>query len=124
MNHEFIKFLAIGGLNTLIYYCLFGIFLFIGIDYRISVLMATVIGVGISFINFSKYVFKNENNKLIYRFVANYVVLYFLNIYLIQIIHNSLNYNFYLAGFIALFPISILTYFMNKIFVFKKKYER
>lgn len=118
IQYEFTRFLITGGINTLFYYMLFGGCVYLNMDYRVAVLLATAVGIVFSFMTFSKYVFNNRNKKLIFRFIMNYVVVYFLNIYIIGFLHNHWNMNLYLAGFIAMLICAILTYILHKFFVF------
>lgn len=120
MKSEAIRFLFIGIINTIFYYALFSILIYVKFDYKLAVLFATIIGVLFSFKTFSKYVFNNKNYKLIFRFLLSYSILYFVNIYLIDMF---IYLNEYIAGLIALIPITIFTYLLNKYFVFNKKPE-
>ena len=123
MKSEFIRFLFIGIINTIFYYALFSILIYFNFDYRLAVLIATAIGVFFSFRNFGKYVFDNQNKSLIYRFVFNYILIYFFNIYIIGLMNVILSFSFYVAGFVAIFPSTLMTYMLNKYFVFNKKRE-
>jgi len=123
LNKEFVRFIIVGIINTIFYYALFSSLIYLNLDYKLAVLIATIIGVFFSFFNFGKYVFKNQNKKLIIRFIFNYILIYFFNIYIIGVMNNMLFFNFYIAGFVALFPSAILTYMLNKYFVFNKKRE-
>ena len=121
MNKEFVRFIIIGIINTIFYYALFSSLIYLNFDYKLAVLIATVIGVFFSFRNFGKYVFDNQNKSLIYRFVFNYILIYFFNIYIIGLMNEILLFSFYTAGFVALFPSTLITYMLNKYFVFNKK---
>lgn len=121
MKKEFVKFLFVGSINTIFYYALFSLLIYLGLDYRLAVLIATIIGVFFSFHNFGKYVFDNQNKSLIFRFIFNYILIYFFNIYIIGIMSESLLFSLYSAGFIAIFPSTLMTYILNKYFVFSKK---
>ena len=121
MRSEALRFLFIGIINTVFYYALFALLIYANLDYRLAVLIATVVGVFFSFHNFGKYVFDNQNKSLIYRFIFNYILIYFFNIYIIGVMNDILFFNFYISGFIALFPSTLMTYMLNKYFVFNKK---
>ena len=56
-NKEIINFIKVGIVNTIFYYLMYGIFIFLGFDYKIAVLFANLIGVLFNFKTFSKYVF-------------------------------------------------------------------
>jgi len=121
LRSEALRFLLIGIINTVFYYSLFALLIYVNLDYRLAVLIATVVGVFFSFHNFGKYVFDNQNKSLIYRFIFNYILIYFFNIYIIGVMNDILFFNFYISGFIALFPSTLMTYMLNKYFVFNKK---
>jgi len=120
LNKEVIRFLIAGGINTLFYYFLYSTFIYLNFDYKLAVLFATSIGMFFSFYTFGSYVFKNSQKKLLLRFISNYILLYFLNIFIINEIHTSMNENLYISGLLSTVVISILTFFLNKFFVFKK----
>jgi putative flippase GtrA len=116
---EFVRFLFIGVLNTLFYYMIYGFFLFLDFHYIIAVFMATVLGVLFSFKTFGKFVFFNENKNRIVIFILVYGVLFLINILFITLINVYVD-DYYVAGFLAIFPYVFFSYFLNKKFVFLK----
>ena len=119
MNHkQLIKFILAGILNTLVYYVLYSGFLFVNFDYRLSVLFATMIGVLFSFKTFGKYVFNNQNKKLLYKFIFIYIILYLVNIAIISIFEIFI-LNYYISGLLATLCCAILSFGLNKWYVFK-----
>ncbi len=119
-KYEFIRFLMAGGINTIFYYILFSVFVYLNMDYRVATLLATAVGIIFSFTTFSKYVFINSNKKLIFRFIVNYIIVYFFNISIINFLHTQTQMSLYLAGLLSIFPVAILTYVLNKFFVFNQ----
>ena len=77
-NSRFIKFLFVGGINTLFGYTSFAILIFLKLDYRIALLIATVCGVLFNFKTIGTLVFKKKSNRLITRFVIVYLLTYLL----------------------------------------------
>ena len=120
INQQTLKFIYTGIINTIFYYILFSVFIYIELDYKFAVLLATLIGIIFSFKTFSKYVFDNQDNKLIFKFFIIYIVLYFTNILLIAIF-NLMIVNIYINGLIATLMCAILSFGLNKKFVFKKE---
>lgn len=114
------SFLIVGLINTLFSYIIYSIFLYAGLDYKLSVLLSTILGVFFSFRTLGTFVFHNNDKKLIYRFIVLYSLIYFLNITLIKFFYN-LVYNYYLAGGFAIVICAIVSFIFNKYFVFKKK---
>ncbi|NOQ29861.1 MAG: GtrA family protein [Helicobacteraceae bacterium] len=119
IKKQIIKFIIVGMVNTVIYYMLFSSLIYFNFDYRLAVLFATLVGLLFSFKTFSKYVFENNNNKLLYRFASVYVLLYIVNIALIALLQPSV-LNYYLSGLFATICCAILSFVLNKFYVFKK----
>jgi len=119
LNNQVMRFLIAGVINTIVYYILYSLFLFLEFDYKISVALATILGVLFSFKSFGKYVFYNEDKRLIYKFIGVYIMLFCLNLLLIKLFHMFIE-NYYIAGFLAIFPCAIASFYLNREFVFKK----
>ncbi|MBP1751451.1 MAG: polysaccharide biosynthesis protein, GtrA family [Geobacteraceae bacterium] len=107
-------------LNTLFGYSLFALFIFLGMHYSLSVLLSTVIGIIFNFKTIGLLVFKNKNNSLLIKFVTVYVITYCLNVGLLHIFKEN-NFNMYLAGFLLLFPIALISFLLHNSFVFREK---
>ncbi len=118
-NNKFIKFLLVGVLNTIFGYGLFAFFIFLDIDYPIAVLLSTILGVMFNFKTIGKLVFDSHDNSLIFRFVLVYVVIYILNVSGLWALKNMSYENMYINGFVLLAPLAIISFVLNKKFVFK-----
>jgi putative flippase GtrA len=112
---QFIKFLIVGGINTSIYYFIYIVFLFIDFDYKIAVMNATVITITISFFTFKKFVFKMKGR--FYYFIVLQIANMFINILLITLFRKVLND--YISGLISLIIISLLSFYINRRYIFK-----
>ena len=117
---QILRFLVVGLINTVVYYLLYGLFLYLGMDYKISIFLATLTGVIFNFQSFGRYVFYSSNNLLIYRFAIVYLLLFFINVILTGIFDIFIK-NYYISGFIAIFPYATISFYLNKNFVFKQK---
>lgn len=118
INHNILRFLIVGSLNTLVYYLLYTFFLYNSFNYIHSVLFASTIGIIFSFKSFGSYVFGNTKSKLIFKFIGVYILLFISNLILIYLF-NVLTTNYYLSGFLAALVNAIFSYLLNKNFVFK-----
>lgn len=118
-NSYFARFLIVGLLNSLFGYSIFALMLFIGIHYAIATLTATILGVLFNFKTLGMLVFDNAKNSLIVKFILVYTVTYLINIACLKVF-SMLSIDLYLAGFITLAPMALLTFIMNKRFVFGK----
>lgn len=119
LARQFILFLIIGGLNTLFGYACFAIFVYFGLHYAWSLLLATVLGIIFNFQTTGRIVFNNVRAILIFKFIAVYAFLYVLNLGMIKSLY-AFSANYYLAGLIALFPVTIIAFLLNKFFVFRQ----
>jgi putative flippase GtrA len=119
-NHQFIRFLAVGGLNTLFGYSIFALLIYCGLHYTFAAFLATCAGILFNFKTTGKLVFNNTNNNLLIRFASVYGVTYLLNILTIKITNHFLQ-NIYLSGGIAAVLMAVIAYLLNKHFVFSRK---
>ncbi|WGU93824.1 GtrA family protein [Paenibacillus dendritiformis] len=121
MNNQFYKFIVVGGINTLFGYIVFSLFIFIGAHYSLASLLSTIIGVLFNFKTTGSLVFKNNNNKLLLKFCLSYGITYILNILLLSLLKKF--FSMYAAAAILIFPMALVSYVLNKRFVFKKRLE-
>ncbi len=118
INWQFVKFLLVGGLNTLWGYIVFSLCIFCSLHYAAATLIATVLGVLFNFKTTGCIVFKNNNNRLLLRFISVYVFVYFLTVLCLKIFTLIGMSNYYLNYAIILLPNAILSFFLMKKFVF------
>ncbi len=117
---QFIRFLVVGGINTLFGYAVFALLILLQIDYRLAVFISTICGVLFNFKTTGSIVFANRRNRLLFKFVGVYTVTYLLNIGLLRLLSNYGIKNLEGGALIAL-PIAIVAYFLNKFIVFSEK---
>ena len=118
INNKFIRFLVVGGINTIFGYFIFALLLYVGLHYSIAAMGATVLGVLFNFKTTGRLVFNSHDNRLILKFISVYVVLYVINVFVLKIF-KSYEMNLYLAGALMLLPMALLGFFLNKTLVFK-----
>lgn len=117
-DNKFIRFLVVGGLNTLFGYSLFALLIFSGLHYSLAVFVSTALGVLFNFKTTGSIVFKHNNNALIFKFVLGYCVVYALNVGLLKVL-NLLGFNMYAGGAMLLLPMALVSYFLNSRLVFR-----
>ena len=117
---RFVRFLFVGGINTLFGYTVFSVFILLKIHYAIASLLSTIIGVLFNFFTTGKIVFKNNDPKLIFKFFGVYGIIYLINLLFLKIF-DTYHVNMLIAGAILVFPMAILSYFLNKALVFRVK---
>lgn len=120
IDKKFIRFLFVGALNTVFGYSLYALFIFLGLHYTIAVLFSTILGILFNFKTIGVLVFKNNNNRLINRFFAVYAINYILNVSFLKIFKMAGMENMYINGLILVLPLALLSFILNKKFVFKR----
>lgn len=120
-NWLFVKFILVGVLNTAFGYFIFALLLFLGLHYTLAVILSTVAGVLFNFKTTGMLVFKNNNNKLIFKFVAVYAITATLGIIILRLAELA-HINLYIAGLFSTGLCAIISFLLNKNWVFK--YEK
>lgn len=118
ISKRFIRFVLVGGVNTAFSYAIYSLFLLIGFNYTIANLLALVVGILFSFKTQSAFVFYNSANRLLGRFFICWSFIYLINIFFIREM-LALGLNAYIAGALAIPPITVLSYVIQKFFVFR-----
>lgn len=121
LSEQFILFLVMGGINTLFYYSLYSLLIYVGLYYAIAVVIATVCGVLFNFQTFGRIVFKDFQLRLLWRFICVYIVVCAANIAGLRLLELVGLVNKYIAGAVLVLPIALLGYVLNKTFVFNRK---
>ncbi|MEH1839546.1 MAG: GtrA family protein [Nostoc sp.] len=119
----FIRFLIVGVINTLFGYLLFSLLILLNFRYEIAVLISTICGVLFNFKTFGILVFKNKNNTLIFKFIGVYTIIYLMQVFLLKKL-ISYKINVFIAEALILLPLALVSYTLNKTFVFPKSQKR
>lgn len=124
-HHQIFRFLCMGLVNTVFGYSLFALFIYCGLHYAVASLLSTCIGIFFSFQTLGNFVFDSSpSHKKFWRFGIVYMLTYFFSLIIMKTETYYLK-NMYLIGAISIFLTSILTFFLNKYFVFRKhQYEK
>ena len=120
LSHQIIRFILVGGLNTAFSYSVYAGLIYIGLNYIIANFCSLVLGILFSFRTQGALVFNNRDGRLIFRFAGLWALLFVLNIGLIYILMR-VGLNAYAAGAVALVPITVTSYFVQKVMVFRVK---
>lgn len=116
---RFIRFLVVGGINTIFGYTVYSIFILLNIHYAFASFLSTICGIIFNFFTTGRIVFRNKNSSLIFRFFLVYGITYLVNVSALSFF-NAVRFNMLLAGAIMVFPLAILSYFLNKKLVFNE----
>lgn len=119
LNIRFIKFLAVGVINTIFGYGLFSLFIWLGLHYSIAIGLATILGVLFNFKTIGGLVFASHDNAKIFKFMMVYAIVYMVNVVGMYAM-LKIESNAYISGAVLLLPLAVLSYILNSKFVFNK----
>ena len=121
ISYTFLKFIFVGILNTAFGYLIFAICIFLKCHYTLAVLISTILGILFNFKTTGCLVFKNNNNKLILKFLLVYTATYFFSVGVLWLFSQFGLKNMYINFLVVLPANALLSYYLMKSFVFKNK---
>jgi putative flippase GtrA len=117
----FFRFVMVGLLNTLVGYGFFALFIGLHADYKMAILLATILGALFNFKSTGQIVFDNRKNRLIFKFVFVYGIVYVANLYAVKVLLIQ-GVNVLFSQALALPLVVVLSFFLQKKFVFRIKH--
>ena len=117
LRHQIVRFLLVGTLNTCVAYAAYACLLYAGFPYAAASLGALVLGLLFSFRTQGALVFGNRDSRLFFRFAACWGAIYLLNTLVIGSL-ILIGFNAYGAGALAMVPVTLFSYLMQKFLVF------
>lgn len=117
-SSPFIRFLAVGVLNTAFGYVLFAFLTWIGLSYPLAIGLGTIVGVLFNFQTTARLVFGATDSHRLFWFVGAYAFMYVLNVFGVALLLKW-GFNVYWAGAILLLPMAVVSYFTLRVFVFQ-----
>jgi putative flippase GtrA len=114
------RFLFIGAVTTVLCYVVYAVLLAAGVHYTVANLAAVAAGMVFSFKTQGTFVFDNTDNRRIGRFLLSRLVIYIANVLFIK---RMLMFGLdeYVSGAIAMPAIAMLSYALQRFFVFHKR---
>ena len=119
LPEQFVTFLFVGVLNTLVGYLLYVFFVWVGCSYIFAPLFSTILGALFHFKTIGVIVFKSHNNRLLGKFFGVYGIVYVCNVLGLKCLDRVGITNMYIAGAILVLPLALLGFCLNKKWVFK-----
>jgi putative flippase GtrA len=118
-----VRFLFVGGLNTVVGYGSYSLFLFLGLHYFWATTLSTALGILNSYFWNKYFTFRTprRSGRELVRFLSVYAVSYLMNLGILKLMVDIWHWNGYLAGAVALLLITLISYFGHNFFSFKKK---
>jgi putative flippase GtrA len=120
LKYQFVRFLVVGGINTSVAYAAYAALLYTGLSYPAASFGALLLGIMFSFRTQGALVFRNRDSRLLLRYACTWGAIYLLNTWLIgRLIELSIDV--YIAGALAIFPLTIFSYIAQKFLVFNER---
>jgi len=119
IDEKFFKFLFVGALNTAFSYCIYALFVTVGLIPNLALFFQYIIGVLWNFKTTGSIVFKNHNNRLIFKFIASYVFTFLLNSLFLNVLIEQLKLNEYISQAVLILPMAMISFLIFKLWVFK-----
>lgn len=116
---RFVRFLFVGGLNTLFSYVIYAILILLNVHYTLATLISTILGIIFNFFTTGSIVFRNRKLSLMLRFFLVYGFTYLVNILLLSFFETK-KVDMLIAGAIVTLPVALLSYFLNAKLVFRE----
>ncbi len=120
-----IRFLFVGGINAAVSYLIFASALFLigQMHYQVCVILQWVISSVFSYLNQKFFVFCTKGNYLkeYLKCCSTWLISYFINVLILEALVKFVIKNVYLAQFISIFLVSVVTYVLFKYFAFRNK---
>lgn len=116
----FFRFLFIGGINTIFGFGTYSLLILMGVNFKWAIFISMIVNVMFNFITIGRVVFKNSNNFLILKFIGVYALVYFANVLGVGFF-LKMGLNSIVGGALCVLPVAVLSFFLNKIFVFKNQ---
>jgi putative flippase GtrA len=115
--YQLLKFLVVGGINTVFGYALFAVFTWFGMHYPLAIALATIGGVLFNFQSVGRLVFGGAPRSRFRRFVGVYCLIYLVNLGGVRLMLDH-GISVYIANGVMLIPLAGLAFILNRRFVF------
>lgn len=119
IDEKFFKFLFVGAINTVFAYTIYVIFVALGLVPNVALVFQYILGILWNFKTTGSIVFKNHDNKLIFKFFLSYIVTFLINSAFLYLLTEIIKMNDYLAQALLVVPIAVVSFFIMKFWVFK-----
>ncbi|MEG1586734.1 MAG: GtrA family protein [Bacteroidales bacterium] len=123
MKIQFLKFIGVGVLNTLISLLVIYLLMKFGVDYKLANLSGYIAGVINSFIWNKTWVFGSKNGVLreMFWFGISFAICYGLQYLLLLMMVEKWAWNTYFAQLVAMATYTVANFILNRLVTFRKK---
>ena len=123
LSNQIVRFFIAGGINTVFSYVCFVVLMLLCKNKEVAVTVNLLIAVLFNYNMSSKFVFRDKKISIgqIVKFYAVYFVTSPINLLHLHITVDVWHWNVFLSQFTTLFYIPLISYFLQKKFVFNAK---
>ena len=118
MNIQFAKFAMVGLLNTSWSFAVYAVLLYAGLHYVAASLITIIVSVAFGFLTQGALVFGGAKKEAIPRFILAWIIIYVVYLGVVAGA-QKLGFSNYLGGFIATPLVAVMSYFLQRRFVFR-----
>ena len=118
MSHRFVKFLGVGGLNTLFGFAVYTLFALTELSTFMVLIVSTLASITFNFFTMGGLVFRELGLVRVPRFLISYAVIFIINLELIERLSPVYGGRIWAMAIIVL-PMALLSYFIQAWFVFR-----
>jgi putative flippase GtrA len=119
LKRQLITFIIVGMINTLVGYGLFCSFIALGLHHLLAITLSFIVGVLFNFQTIGRFVFQKHDRRLMTKFILVYAFLYVFNVVCLEGL-TLFMHNWYINGAIVTVFAAIISFILNKCWVFKK----
>ncbi|WP_379157452.1 GtrA family protein [Paenibacillus sp. sgz5001063] len=122
MSTQTFRFVIVGILNTIVGFGVYAIYLhIINNNYLQALIASHIIGVAHSYFWNNKWTFqqKSYNTRSAIKFISVYAVTFFVNLFLLTLLVDTIGMNKLIAQAIALFLTTLISFFGHKYWSFR-----
>ena len=118
-RREFVRFLAVGLLNTGFGYLVFSVSIFAGVPPMPSLVLTYLLGVPFNFMTTGTLVFDDHRRALFWRFVVAYGVIYVFNVASYHLLVAAVGAGPLVAQAICLPAVAVFAFILFKVHVYR-----
>jgi putative flippase GtrA len=118
-QEQWVRYLAVGIVNTLFGYSVFAFLLFAGLHYTIAAFVSVAVGALFNFNTTGHFVFGTRHHSRLLKFCAVYLIIYVLKVAGLFGL-GLVGVNHYAGGALLLLPLAAISFVLNKWWVFRK----
>ena len=114
---EIVRYYLAGAANTAFGFGLYALLVWLGLNIFVAQLLSHCIGVAFNYFSYRRHVFRDAPTAKM-RFILSYALNYLLGLAALAAVSRFIS-SPYLAGFVAMLVVSVINYFVLRLFVFR-----